>query len=987
MKIYFDNILIDQQYYKSITNDYYLFTDTFYLGSTACNTFNIIIDKRAVSFQPNSVILKDENDNFIANLVVDNINEMDDESYSYSLIDRMIDFEFRYNASEIINNSNSGKVSLYEILTNICEKAGISLALSSLENECDVSWYDNTITAREYIGYIAELQGKYAYIDNDGKLNFSLYKKTPSKIITFNQIGDYKIGEYHKISRVVYEMGDIKYEYGQDVNDTLYINSNNPFIINTSQINYIYEVIKDFEFYSFEVKKCIIDYDVKAGNIITFKNDNLEYPTIAQYSLTYNNGWIGGYSLNIKSKKQENTTNIGLYDEVKRLRIEVNRDLNKITHTVENINTQIIDLSKYTDTKNGNEVEINNKTGNEIKVNSVVLKGRTKTITTENIFNKNTMSERINAYINTNSKWVYAEDSYSIRVPVKPNTKLTINMDNTNESLFRFGFVKTDDIPTSTTTVDIYDAVRLTRPVHMPQELYVGSDARYLIIQMGAGQALTTIDSLSIKEEKLKSINGMKNLFDGEFENGIVNYITGNKSSNTTLIRSKNYIEVKPNTNYKFSGVDYDYTSVYVYEYDKDLNFIQYLVNNEVSQHAINFANYLTTSNNTKYILFRPPGVITNTNFKIQMEEGTVATEYAPRGQIAIKRVNNSQEQKIYIDLQGNELTEYDKLFIENDRAIIQKKSRHLSLAIIDMNNSEDYPGWKNLTQLKEDFPSSNNYFSLITNYISNIGLMSDNRISINTNQTGVLFLSKYYNNNLTQTQWKEQHPSLVLDLYYELDTPYEIDLGQIEMPTILSNKNYFSNSEDANMSINYFTNYEMYQMYYENEKKFNELDSKTNDLANEGNEIRKDLNNNYTNNSELEQKLDNQKQEIKTEMSTTISQTKESWQAEVLEYINKNGVEKFVNMLVTIDIDGLKLSKSDEDIVSLLNNKGLYVSDGKLREDLSNLLMKVDRAGALFKILEILGTIKEQNIIQKEVIEDTKYGTCQAWYWIGGDN
>ena len=71
-------------------------------------------------------------------------------------------------------------------------------------------------------------------------------------------------------------------------------------------------------------------------------------------------------------------------------------------------------------------------------------------------------------------------------------------------------------------------------------------------------------------------------------------------------------------------------------------------------------------------------------------------------------------------------------------------------------------------------------------------------------------------------------------------------------------------------------------------------------------------------------------------------------------KYINENGVEKFVNTLVTIDADGLKLSKSDEDIVSLLNNKGLYVSDGKLREDLTNLLMKVDRAGAIFKLLEI---------------------------------
>lgn len=161
-------------------------------------------------------------------------------------------------------------------------------------------------------------------------------------------------------------------------------------------------------------------------------------------------------------------------------------------------------------------------------------------------------------------------------------------------------------------------------------------------------------------------------------------------------------------------------------------------------------------------------------------------------------------------------------------------------------------------------------------------------------------------------------------------------------------------------------------------------VDEELDDLQNQINDTNKDLNNNYTNNTELDRKLEDQKQTITEEFSTRITQTKSEWQASVIEYINTNGVEKFVNTLVTIDIDGLKLSKSDEDIVSLLNNKGLYVSDGKLREDLTNLLMKVDRAGALFKLLEILGTIKEQGIIQKEKVTDAVFGKCQAWYWIG---
>ena len=85
------------------------------------------------------------------------------------------------------------------------------------------------------------------------------------------------------------------------------------------------------------------------------------------------------------------------------------------------------------------------------------------------------------------------------------------------------------------------------------------------------------------------------------------------------------------------------------------------------------------------------------------------------------------------------------------------------------------------------------------------------------------------------------------------------------------------------------------------------------------------------------------------------------------------------------INQDGINVSKSDEDVVSLLNNKGLYVSDGTLKEDNSNLLMQTDRSGAYFKTIRIQGTIKENDLIQKEKITHEKYGMSQAWYWIGG--
>ena len=149
-------------------------------------------------------------------------------------------------------------------------------------------------------------------------------------------------------------------------------------------------------------------------------------------------------------------------------------------------------------------------------------------------------------------------------------------------------------------------------------------------------------------------------------------------------------------------------------------------------------------------------------------------------------------------------------------------------------------------------------------------------------------------------------------------------------------------------------------------------------------NQVSTNLNNNYTNNEELEQKLEGQKSSITTEMTTMVTQTKEEVETSIITKINQDGVETLKNTLVTINQDGINVSKSDEDVVSLLDNKGLYVSDGTLREDNSNLLMKTDRSGAYFKTIETMGTIKENGLIQKEKITHEKYGVCQAWYWVG---
>lgn len=156
-------------------------------------------------------------------------------------------------------------------------------------------------------------------------------------------------------------------------------------------------------------------------------------------------------------------------------------------------------------------------------------------------------------------------------------------------------------------------------------------------------------------------------------------------------------------------------------------------------------------------------------------------------------------------------------------------------------------------------------------------------------------------------------------------------------------------------------------------------------DLTERLDQVEKDLNNNYSNNDELEEKLESQKATIIEETSTMINQSTNEVTTSIINKINTDGVTTLKNTLVTIDINGINVAKNDEDVVSLLDNKGLYVSDGKLKEDESNLLMITDRSGAYFKSATIDGTIKEQGLFQKEIIEDEDFGKGQASYYIGG--
>lgn len=99
MKIYFDDVLIVDDYYASLTKSGELFEGNFKLGLTMCEPHTLEVAKEAFTEIPEIVTIY-ENDVLVKTLYVDEYKE-NDFTIELSLLDNMVKFNFPYDASQI----------------------------------------------------------------------------------------------------------------------------------------------------------------------------------------------------------------------------------------------------------------------------------------------------------------------------------------------------------------------------------------------------------------------------------------------------------------------------------------------------------------------------------------------------------------------------------------------------------------------------------------------------------------------------------------------------------------------------------------------------------------------------------------------------------------------------------------------------------------------------------------------------------------------
>ena len=331
LNIYIDNNKIEPNHIIDFKTTLELFNNNeFCLGCTPEIDIEFEIDKKDLPETYNEVYVESGLEDEIIPVGKFTIQSIEDDEFKVKIkaTDYMKKFEDnKYDGSNLIYPKT-----ILEVLQDICTKIGVELGSTSfLNDDKQIAVYDNTVAARTYIGYIAEQAEGFAVIGRDGKLYIKTFGED-SVDFDINLFGDFTWGDKLKISRVSYEDGIRNYKFGDETQATAFIDQNNMYIVDSEQVENIYNQIKGFEVYAFE-GETIIDPAYDIGDILIIDDKKVLYQGEINYA--------GKFKASIKSKIQVKTEQESMQtkqsnsNKIKRVQSEINQIDGKITKLVQ----------------------------------------------------------------------------------------------------------------------------------------------------------------------------------------------------------------------------------------------------------------------------------------------------------------------------------------------------------------------------------------------------------------------------------------------------------------------------------------------------------------------------------------------------------------------------------------------------------------------------------------------------------------------------
>ena len=408
LNIYIDNNKIEPNHIIDFKSTLELFNNNeFCLGSTPEIDIEFEIDRRDLPESYNEVHVESGLEDEIIPIGKFTIQSIEDDEFKVKI--KATDYMKKFDDNKYDGSDLTYPATMLQVLQDICTKIGVELGSTSfLNDDKQIAVYDNTVTARTYIGYIAEQAGGFAVIGRDGKLYIKTFGEDTANI-DINLFDNFKWGDKFSVSKVSYEDGTQNYKFGDETASTVYINQNNMYIVDSEQIENIYNQIKDFEVYSFE-GETIIDPAYDIGDILIIDGKKVIYQGELEYA--------GKFKANIKSKIQAKTeqesmqTKSNSSEKIRRVQSEINQIDGKIEQLVEETSDQSQKLTKVEQTVDSisqkvSDIEDLTRTAEEVK-----------TVTLENCIEANLLELHIYGnntvfdYITLDDDLVLSDDLY-----------------------------------------------------------------------------------------------------------------------------------------------------------------------------------------------------------------------------------------------------------------------------------------------------------------------------------------------------------------------------------------------------------------------------------------------------------------------------------------------------------------------------------------------------------------------------------------------
>lgn len=310
MKVYFDSIVpaneIDSDYIGQLSLNAPLFDGRFYLGATACQEVDLMVETGHFPGIPDVVYITDDTDVKQYTLLVDSVEIEDDFYTHFTLTDAMV----RFNQS--FDWSNLASQQAQDILDAICSlvtEYTCNAPTVSFGGTYEVTW-DYGISARDFISSLAEINGCIARIDANGDLEFSPITNTVDYTIDPDTVSGYTVGDEHTYDCVVYDNGIVVVQSTTMGTSPYMMNTDNVIFTEGREqeiVDHIYTLVNGLSFYNIEIEQCEINDAVRSGDILSLTVGNDTYRFIAELNQEYNVGWSGGYTLDVENDVEQQT--------------------------------------------------------------------------------------------------------------------------------------------------------------------------------------------------------------------------------------------------------------------------------------------------------------------------------------------------------------------------------------------------------------------------------------------------------------------------------------------------------------------------------------------------------------------------------------------------------------------------------------------------------------------------------------------------------